>query len=69
MAEVNIVADGRSARIFVDGQEINGIRAYQISHRRDGLPTLTLEIVATDLHTSLSDCVVKEADCVEKPES
>lgn len=45
MAEVNIVADGRSARIFVDGQEINGI------------------------HTSLSDCVVKEADCVEKPES
>lgn len=67
MAEVRIVAEGRWARIFVDGKEVNGVRAYQLSHSWDGVPTLNLEIVATEIHTSISDCIVKEADCIEKP--
>lgn len=67
MAEVRIIAEGRLARIFVDGKEVNGVRAYQLSHSLDGVPTLNLEIVATKMHTSVSDCVVKEADCIEKP--
>lgn len=67
MANIKIEANGTFGKIFVDGQEVRGVRkaSYELSIDNKA-PVLKLELVATDM-TIDSNGVIPELPDVFKP--
>lgn len=40
---------GDRAKVYVDGQELNGVKGYSLTHKAGELPQLTLDMKATNI--------------------
>lgn len=49
MAKIEIKTHGSQGSILVDGKEVPGVRGYSISHSANGLPSVKLDLVCTNL--------------------
>lgn len=49
MAKIQINTKGIKAKIFIDGEELKGVRGYTIEHNAGGIPILKLNLSAKDL--------------------
>ena len=48
-SHIEIRANGCHATITINGHELKGVRAYELTHTADGLPVLKLDLNALDI--------------------
>jgi len=48
-AKIEIRTDGAFSKVFIDGNEVRGVRSYSLAHKAGELPSLQLDLTALDV--------------------
>jgi hypothetical protein len=63
---IRIEADGVFARIFVNDEQLKGVRSYTLTHKRNEIPILHVDLACGAITSDISDVMITFAPTSEQ---